>query len=182
MEYDETSTAVVVVDMQRDFCHPDGALYAEGSEDVIPAVNDVLTSTYEAGVTKAFFTQDTHQRGDPEFDEWGEHCLDGSWGHAIHDGIEVDPSVYPVVQKDTYDAFYATDFNTALAQSGIDTLIVCGTLANVCVQETTTSAMLRGYDVAVVSDAVGYIEEAHRENALDHMEFFGAEIIQRGDL
>lgn len=182
MDYDPDSTAVLVVDMQNSFCHPDGALYAEGSEAAIPGVNDVLTTTHENGVTKAIFTQDTHNEGHPEFDQWGEHCLEGSWGHRFHERICVDTDVYPVIQKDTYDAFYGTVLNDELLNSGTKTIIVCGTLANVCVQETVTSAMLRGYDVAVVSDAVGYIEEEQCDSALDHMEFLGANIVTSDEL
>jgi len=182
MEYDPDSTAVIVVDMQNDFCHPDGALYAEESESAIEGVNEVLTKTYENGVTKAIFTQDTHSSGHPEFEQWGEHCLAGSWGQAIHEGICVDVGVYPVVQKDSYDAFHETELLDMLVSSAIDTLIICGTLANVCVQETASSAALHGYDVAVVRDAVGYITEEQRDRALEHTDFLFGEVITTDDL
>jgi len=182
MEYETDSTAVLVVDMQHDFCHPDGALYAPGSEAALEGVNDVLTRTHEAGVTKAIFTQDTHKEGDPEFEQWGEHCLLDTWGHEIDGDICVDPSVYPVVQKDTYDAFHETELHDMLLSSGIDTLIICGTLVNVCVQETASSAALHGYDVKVVEDAVGYLDEDQRDAALDHIDFLIGETIEVADL
>jgi nicotinamidase-related amidase len=182
MEYEPENTAVIVVDCQNDFCHPDGELYAEGSEAAIDGVDDVLTTTYDKGVNKAVFTQDTHQPGDPEFEQWGEHCLDGSWGQAIHQDIAVDPSVCPIVQKDTYDAFYKTPMDEILTTSEIEQLIICGTLANVCVQETASSASLHGYDVAVVEDAVGYISEEQKERALNHIDFLIGDIISTEDL
>jgi len=179
---DETNTAVLVVDMQNDFCHPDGALYAPASEEAIDGVNDVLTKTYESGITKAIFTQDTHKFDSPEFEQWGEHCVNGTWGHALHEDICVDPSVYPTVQKHTYDAFHETELHDMLLSSDIDELIICGTLVNVCVQETASSAALHGYDVKVVSDAVGYLDEEQLQASLDHIDFLIGETITTDDL
>jgi len=80
MEYNPQSTAVIVVDMQNDFCHPDGELYAEASEEAIEGVNAVLEAT--EGVDLTIFTQDTHDINSPEFEQWGEHCVhagDSRW-------------------------------------------------------------------------------------------------------
>jgi nicotinamidase-related amidase len=177
MEYKPTETAVIVVDMQNSFCHPDGELYTEGSEVAISGVNDVLIRAHEAGITKVVFTQDTHEEGDPEFEKWGEHCLAGTWGQELHDGIRVDTTAYLSVKKSAYDAFFNTDLDDVLSSAGIETVIICGTLANVCVQETASTANLLGYDVKVVQDAVGYITEEQKANALDHIDFLIGDII-----
>lgn len=177
MNYEPSKTAVVVVDMQNDFCHPDGALYAEGSEAVIPRVNEVVERVDAAEV---FFTQDTHEEGDPEFEQWGEHCLRNSWGFDFHEDLV--PAYPPnVIQKNTYDAFHETNFDGMLADSGIEKLIICGTLANVCVQETASSAALNGYEVTVVEEAVGYISEEQRDAALDHIDFLIGEVVSLED-
>jgi nicotinamidase-related amidase len=180
MEYNPENTALVVVDMQNDFCHPDGALYAEGSENAIAGVNEAIDAI-DIG-TEIFLTQDTHKKGHPEFEQWGEHCLDGSWGHEFHEGLNILPEKWSVVQKDSYDAFHETSFNHRLQGFGIDTLIICGTLANVCVQETASSAALHGYDVSVVRDAVGYIEPEQREAALSHIDFLIGDVVSVEDL
>lgn len=163
--------------MQNDFCHPNGALYAEGSENAIAGVNEAIDK-FNGSV---WFTQDSHVAGDPEFEQWGEHCIEGSWGHKIHEDVT---TVYPehIQMKDTYDAFHETGFNARLQNLGIDTLIICGTLANVCVQETASSAALHGYSVAVAKDAVGYIEPEQREAALSHIDFLIGDVISVDDL
>lgn len=178
MEYNPKCTAVIVVDMQNSFCHPDGALYAEGSEEAIEGVNDVLDAT--EGVTLTIFTQDTHDNNAAEFEQWGEHCVHGTWGQEFHE--DVDKVADRVVKKNTYDAFFDTDLPRVLKVNGIDDVIICGTLANVCVQETASSAALHGYDVTVVENAVGYITEEQRDAALDHIDFLFGEVISTEDL
>lgn len=181
MEYNPQSTAVIVVDMQNDFCHPDGELYAEASEETIEGVNAVLEAT--EGVDLTIFTQDTHDINSPEFEQWGEHCVHDTWGQEIHDGIsEPADTVVRLIEKNTYDAFFDTDLERLLRINGIDTIIICGTLANVCVQETASSASLHGYDVSVVEDAVGYIDEEQRDSALDHIDFLIGDLVETTDL
>lgn len=177
MELETERTAVIVVDCQNDFCHPDGALYAPASEEAIDGVNEVLDAT--SGTV--YYTYDTHEEDDPEFEQWGEHCLNGSWGHELHEDVD---KYYPtqVVQKDTYDAFHETKLHERLQRDDIDTLVICGTLVNVCVQETASSAALHGYDVYVVEDAVGYLEEDQKQAALDHIDFLIGETISIEDL
>jgi len=72
-----------------------------------------------------------------------------------------------IVEKHTYDAFYQTDLEGYLDTHGIDDLLICGTLANVCVLHTAGSAGLRDYRPVVVEDALGYITEDHREYAVE---------------
>lgn len=178
MEYNPKSTAVIVVDMQNDFCHPDGALYAEGSEEAIEGVNDVLGAT--EGVALTIFTQDTHDNNAAEFEQWGEHCVHDTWGQEFHDGLDRQPD--RAIEKNTYDAFHNTDLPRLLQLHGIDTVIICGTLVNVCVQETASSAALHGYDVSVVEDAVGYLDDEQREASLDHIDFLIGDLVETTDL
>ncbi|PSP26021.1 cysteine hydrolase [Halobacteriales archaeon QH_10_67_22] len=181
MKVDSDATAVVVVDMQNGFCHPDGSLYAPGSEGAIEPVGDVVDRAREAGV-EVVWTRDVHppeQFEDAhyydEFDRWGEHVLEGSWEAEIVD--ELDPHEEDmVVVKHTYDAFYRTQLEGHLEAHGIDDLVVCGTLANVCVLHTASSAGLRDYRPVLVEDAVGCIEDDHREYALDHADFLFGEV------
>jgi len=187
MQLDADSTAVVVVDMQNGFCHPDGALYAPGSEEAIEPVADVVGAAREAGAP-VVWTRDVHppeQFDDAhyydEFDRWGEHVLEGTWEAEIVD--ELDPREDDlVVVKHTYDAFYRTQLEGWLETHGVDDLVICGTLANVCVLHTASSAGLRDYRPVLVEDAVGAIEDDHREYALDHAEFLFGEVTPREDI
>jgi nicotinamidase-related amidase len=183
VQVDGDSTALIVVDMQNDFCHPDGELYADGSEAVIPAVRQTIF-TLSTAVNRTIVTRDTHGQNDPEFDEWGRHCVGGTWGQEIHGDVRnaLSVSSYIEVEKNTYDAFFETPLDSLLGNVGIETVIICGTLANVCVQETAASANLHGYDVIVLEDAVGYITEEQRRRALEHIEFLVGDVVTRNEL
>ncbi len=179
--------ALVVVDMQNGFCHPDGSLYAPGSEAAIEPVRELIERARDAGV-QIVYTRDVHPPGQfedahyyDEFDRWGEHVVEGSWETEIVEELPVEPADH-VVEKHTYDAFHETELDGWLTARGIDDLVICGTLANVCVLHTAGSAGLRDYRPLLVEDAVGAIEEEHREYALDHADFLFGEVVGSDDL
>jgi len=181
MEFEPETTAVIVVDMQNGFCHPDGSLYAPGSEAAIDAVVDVVEWAREAGA-QIIYTRDVHPPDQfedthyhDEFDRWGEHVLEGSWEAEIVPTLEVHDDDHVVV-KHTYDAFYRTGLEGFLETHGITDLLFVGTLANVCVLHTAASAGLRDYRPVILEDAVGYIEEDHRRYALEHADFLFGEV------
>jgi len=184
MIVDPTRSALVVVDMQNGFCHPDGSLYAPGSEDAIEPVAELVERAHDADL-QVVYTRDVHppeQFEDAhyydEFDRWGEHVVEGSWEAEIVDELPVVDDDHVVV-KHTYDAFYQTELEGWLDAHNIDTLLFCGTLANVCVFHSAASAGLRDFKPIVVDDALGYIEESHREYAVDHTEFLFGESTTR---
>ncbi|MFQ3319300.1 MAG: nicotinamidase-related amidase [Natronomonas sp.] len=187
MNLDPDSTAVIVVDMQNGFCHPDGSLYAPGSEEAITPCAEVVGDARAAGAS-LIFTRDVHPpeqfEGNhyyDEFDRWGEHVVEGSWEAELVD--ELDPKDDDtVVVKHTYDAFHRTELEGHLDTHGIDTLVFCGTLANVCVLHTAGSAGLRDYRPVLLEDAIGCIEEEHREYALDHADWLFGEVKPREEL
>ena len=187
MRFDSDRTAVVVVDMQNGFCHPDGSLYAPASEAAIEPVGAVLETARDAGAS-AVFTRDVHPPEQfegahyyDEFERWGEHVVEGSWEAEIVDGLRVAEGDH-VVEKHTYDAFYRTDLEAHLETHGLDDLLVCGTLANVCVLHTAGSAGLRDFRPVLVTDAVGYLEEAHRDYATHHVDWLFGETTTVDDL
>ncbi|SDZ96020.1 Nicotinamidase-related amidase [Haloplanus vescus] len=184
MPYDPDSTAVVVVDMQNGFCHPDGSLYAPASGAAVHDVASLVDRAHDAGV-RVVYTRDVHppeQFDDTnyydEFDRWGEHVLEGSWEAQLVDELDVAPTDH-VVEKHTYDAFHETELDGWLSARGIDDLLICGTLANVCVLHTAGSAGLRDYRPVLVTDAIGYVEEDHHEYAVDHADWLFGETTTR---
>ncbi|RKD93362.1 cysteine hydrolase family protein [Halopiger aswanensis] len=187
VELEPDSTAVVVVDMQNGFCHPDGSLYAPGSEEVIEPIAALVERAREAGAS-LLFTQDVHppeQFEDAhyydEFEQWGEHVLEGSWEAEIVDELPVE-AADNVVEKHTYDAFHQTELEGWLNARGIKDLVLCGTLANVCVLHTGGSAGLRDFRPILVEDCIGAIEDDHKEYALEHAEWLFGEVVDSDDL
>jgi nicotinamidase-related amidase len=187
MEFDPARTALVVVDMQNGFCHPDGSLYAPNSEAAIDPCVEMIERARDAGAN-VVFTRDVHppeQFDDAhyydEFDRWGEHVLEGSWEAELVEELDPDEDELVVV-KHTYDAFHETQLDGWLDAHGVDDLVICGTLANVCVLHTAGSAGLRDFRPVLVEDAIGCIEEAHREYALEHADWLFGEVTDREDI
>ncbi|HLA25157.1 MAG TPA: isochorismatase family cysteine hydrolase [bacterium] len=163
------SAALIVVDMQNDFVMPGGALVVADAAGTIPAIQRLLALARAEGMA-VFFTQDTHDPGDPEFPIWGEHVLRGSWGWQIVDDLAPHPGER-VIQKLRYDGFFGTSLDHELRLRRVQTAIICGTVANICVLHTAGSAALHGYRVILPVDAVSAIIPFDLQAAIRQVSF-----------
>ena len=169
---DPARTALVVVDMQNDFVRPAGSLCVPDAEATLPAIGGLLALAREHGI-RVVFSQDTHRDGDPEWEIWPEHAREGTWGWQIVD--ELAPlEGETVLRKVRYDAFYGTPLDHLLRLWGVDTLVICGTVANICVHYTAASAALRWYRVVIPRDAVSALEPFDMESSLRQTAFLFA--------
>lgn len=166
---DSRNTALIVVDMQNDFAHPEGTLYTEEASRVVPVIRGMIEDARQNGVP-VVFTQDWHGEDDPEFDIWGEHARADSWGSGIIE--ELRPEQGDVqIKKLRYDAFYGTSLDHLLRQWGVQTVIVVGTVANICVLHTAGSAALRYYAVVAAEDGIAAITPFDKAAALRQISF-----------
>jgi nicotinamidase-related amidase len=166
---DAARTALVVIDMQNDFVQRGGSLIVPDAEATIPAIRRLLELA-RLNRMRVVYSQDTHRLGDPEWEIWPEHCLEGTWGWEII--AELAPGVDDtVLRKLRYDAFFGTSLDHLLRLWGIDTLIICGTIANIGVQYTAASAALRWYHVVIPRDAVSALEPFDLEASLRQTAF-----------
>jgi nicotinamidase-related amidase len=172
LRLDPAKTALVVVDMQNDFVKESGSLVVPDAEATIPAIRNLLDLARQSGM-KVVFTQDTHTDGDPEWEIWPEHTREGSWGWQIVDELAPREDE-PVIRKVRYDAFYGTHLDHFLRLWGVDTLVICGTVANICVHYTAASAALRWYDVIISKDATSALEPFDLESSLRQTAFLFA--------
>jgi nicotinamidase-related amidase len=176
---DPARTALIVVDMQNDFVKDGGSLVVPDAEDTLPAIRRLLDLARESGM-RVVFTQDTHAEGDPEWEIWPEHVREESWGWRIVDELapREDELVIPKVR---YDAFYGTHLDHYLRLWGVDTLIVCGTVASICVHYTAASAALRWYDVVVPKDTTSALTPFDLESSLRQITFlFNGRVTESG--
>jgi nicotinamidase-related amidase len=176
---DPARTALIVVDMQNDFVKDGGSLVVPDAEDTLPAIRRLLDLARESGM-RVVFTQDTHAEGDPEWEIWPEHVREESWGWRIVDELapREDELVIPKVR---YDAFYGTHLDHYLRLWGVDTLIVCGTVASICVHYTAASAALRWYGVIVPRDATSALTPFDLESSLRQITFlFNGRVTESG--
>jgi nicotinamidase-related amidase len=122
---------------------------------------------------RVVFTQDTHNEGDPEWRIWPEHAREGTWGWEIVEELRPrDGEV--VIRKLRYDGFYGTSLDHLLRLWGIDTVVVCGTVANICVHYTAASAALRWYHVVIPKDATSALDPFDMELSLRQTAFLFA--------
>ena len=169
------ATALIVVDMQNDFVKPGGALVVEQAKGTMSAIQRLLALARRSGMV-VFYTQDTHDPGDPEFPIWGQHVLRGSWGWQIVDEL-VPQAGERVIQKLRYDGFFGTSLDHELRMKDIKTVIVCGTVANICVLHTAGSAALRGYKVILPVDAISAITPFDQQVAIRQTSFLYGGVI-----
>ena len=166
---DPARTALVVVDMQNDFVKEGGTLVVPDAEATIPQVQSLLDLARESGI-RVVFTQDTHDEGDPEWEIWPEHVRRGTWGWEIIGELQPLKNEL-VVRKVRYDAFYGTSLDHFLRVWGVDTLVICGTVANICVHYTAASAALRWYEVVIPRDATSALDQFDLEASLRQTSF-----------
>lgn len=172
---DAARTALIVVDMQNDFVKEVGSLRVPDAEGTIPAIQTLLARARETGM-RVVFTQDTHSEGDPEWRIWPEHTREGTWGWEIVDELRPHENEV-VIRKLRYDGFYGTPLDHLLRLWGIDTVVVCGTVANICVHYTAASAALRWYHVVIPKDATSALDPFDMELSLRQTAFlFAGEI------
>ncbi len=162
------TTALLVVDMQNDFCHPHG-YYARVGRPVdrlrlaIEPLSRLLAAARAAGLL-IVFTRLVHDSRIPDVGE-RHHIMPeawvardyrlgpGSWGAEIVEELTPQPNEF-VIDKADYSSFYGTELEQILRRRGIRTLIITGTVAYACVLHTAFDAFVRDFDVIVAKEAV----------------------------
>jgi nicotinamidase-related amidase len=181
--FDRDSTALVVIDMQRDFLLPGGFGESLGN-DVSQLRRTIeplaaLMAAWRAAGLPIIHTREGHlpdlsdcppaklHRGAPSMrigdpGAFGRILVRGEYGHDIVDELQpVEGEA--VVDKPGKGAFYATDLQNILDKEGIKRLVVTGVTTEVCVHTTVREANDRGYECLVLADCVGsYFPEFQR--------------------
>jgi ureidoacrylate peracid hydrolase len=156
-------TAVLVVDMQNDFCAEGGFLQKERgykvgfAETVAANIAPVLAAARDAGMLVVWVRSiyDFKYLADPHILKRGKEgcCLEGSWGAAF---FKLEPHAgEPIVDKHHYSGFFGTPLDDMLRARGIETLIMVGVATNVCVDSTLRDGFFRGYYIVLLEDCVG---------------------------
>ncbi len=172
---DPSTTAVLVVDMQNDFVDPRGKLFVPSSPGTVPRIRSILDSARSRGA-HVLYTQDWHLPDDPEFKIWGEHAVAGTWGSEIVPELAPGPRDL-VVRKQTIDPFYGTPLDHYLRLLKVDSVVVVGTVANICVLQAVSGASVRGYNVIYPVDAVSALNEFDWELAVRQAYFVHRAIV-----
>ncbi|MFH1103728.1 MAG: isochorismatase family cysteine hydrolase [Actinomycetota bacterium] len=164
---DPARSALLVIDMQNDFCHPDGAFAKRGldismAQEIIPTLQRLMAAAREAHVPVAIVRVVRGQyTGWPALDRLSRHnfgpdfvpvFVEGTWGAELLEGFEPKPGDI-ALDKNRYGAFTGTNLDLILRNKGVSTLIVSGGATNVCVESTVREGFMLDYDVVLVEDA-----------------------------
>lgn len=161
-------TALVIVDVQNDFCHPEGHFAKHGKDlsrvlETLPRVRNLVRESQRLGVRVFFIRQTTLPDGRSDSPAWlrfktrdgksPDYTLKGSWGWEFDEGLSVRPEDW-VVEKFRPDAFVHTNLDQVLRANQIETVVILGFITEGCVESTVRGASYHDYYVVVARDAV----------------------------
>ena len=172
--------AVLVVDMLQDFVY--GALTCERAVAIVPATARLLGAAREADIP-VIFCNDAHlPKIDKELEIWGDHAIVGTPGAEVIPELDLCDKDF-VVPKRRYSGFFQTDLDILLRELGVDTVIVTGLHAHMCVRHTSADAFQLGYNVVVAKEATDSFTEQDYLYGLDYLKTcYGADAYTNDEL
>ena len=183
---DAARTALIVVDMQNVFCAPGAAVEVPLAREIVPNINRLARATREAGGLVAWVQMTVNRR-----EEWAlvlDNLLSPATGERVlkdikagSDGHALWPDMQPAagdlyIFKNRFSAFLPTSSDIAeqLRRRGIDTVIIVGTLTNVCCESSGRDAAMMDFKTIMISDAnAALTDEAHLASLTNFIQTFG---------
>ncbi|HMF56971.1 MAG TPA: nicotinamidase [Pyrinomonadaceae bacterium] len=177
--------ALIVVDVQNDFC-PGGALAVPQGDEVVAPLNRLIKEFLERGdvVVKS---RDWHPRKTKHFAEfggtWPVHCVQDTLGAEFHKNLLDDPRIQIVSKglgdEDNYSAFDGTELAKFLRERGVEEVWVGGLATDYCVKNTALDARREGFRVKLIEEASRGVEITPGDSlrAIEEMREAGTEII-----
>ncbi len=191
---------LVDIDTQRDFMVRDGALYVPGSDLILPNVVRLFDYARRAGVP-VMSTADCHPPGDPEFDEFGPHCVEGADGQAklpetlLPQRVTIEPDEHVdhperlldshqqiIFHKTTLDVWSNPNAVRFVESLEVGQYVAFGVATDYCVRAEVLGLLQRGRRVAVVSDAIRPLTEQTGRVAVEELTAAGAQWVTTDEI
>lgn len=181
----QTKQALIVVDVQNDFC-PGGKLAVAHGDEVVAPLNELIDEFLERG-DPVYKSRDWHPPETKHFKAhggtWPPHCVQNTKGAEFHPQLKDDPRIH-VISKglgdtDCYSAFDETDLAAQLRDEGVKELLVGGLATDYCVKATVLAGLKRGFKVKALENAMRAVnlQPDDGERAIEEMRAAGAEIV-----
>ena len=181
--------ALIVVDVQNDFC-PGGSLAVTHGDEVVAPLNKLIEEFLERG-EPVFKSRDWHQEQTKHFaaygGTWPVHCVQNTKGAEFHPDL-IDDMHIRVISKglgdeDCYSAFDGTDLALQLRRLGVEEVCVGGLATDYCVKNTVLDALKEGFRVKALEDAMRAVEvnPGDGERAIAEMSEAGAEVVSSSE-
>lgn len=188
----EKNAALIIVDVQRDFC-PGGKLQVNDGDRVVSVVNRLIEVVFKGKSNQVFATRDWHPAITNHFKEfggkWPEHCVQETPGAGFYPDLRF-PEGLTIISKgmsteeDAYSGFDGVTqkfvpLEDELRQRGFQTLIICGLATDYCVKQTALDALRKGFKVKLIVDACRAvnINPDDGKKAIQEMVEAGAELV-----
>lgn len=186
-----SKSALIIVDLQNDFC-PGGALAVPEGDQIITAVNDLIRK-FAQNHLPVFATRDWHPENHISFKArggpWPSHCLQNTHGAEFHPKLKLPASAVIISKasnpdKDAYSGFDGTDLARRLKDLNMSHVVMCGLTTDYCVRATALDAVKHGFSVTVVEDAVRGVnlKPKDAEKALAEMKEAGARLVRHQEV
>ena len=187
--FDAAKTALLVIDMQNHWVHPEGGSYVPTAKGIVPNINRLATKLRASGGPVIWITASLAERGRGAWPMLFERLDDPAAGrkerlelipgHPMHElWPELDVrSQDLVVPKDRFSAFArdASNLHAVLQERGVDTVIVTGVTTNICCESTARDAMMLDFRTVMVEDAnAAHTDEDHLAGLRTFIQVFGA--------
>jgi nicotinamidase-related amidase len=163
------NSALVIIDMEHDFCAEGAVLETPGSRDIIPTINRLAAWARQREMP-VIWTYEEHR---PDRSDYGieleydpVHCLEGGPGVKLAPGLEVAAGDLHLHAKRRYDCFHGTELDLLLRCRRVENLVLCGVTTHQCVMSTAFSARHRDYRVLLPGDACAGVSPAYHAAAL----------------
>jgi len=183
----ERRQALIVVDVQNDFC-PGGALAVSRGDEVIAPLNNLIDEFLERGAP-VYKSRDWHPATTKHFaaygGTWPVHCVQNTYGAEFHPALRDDPRITLISKglgdTDCYSAFDETDLAIQLHQQIVEEVVVGGLATDYCVKNTVLDALRYGFRVKAVENAMRAVDlqPGDGERAIAEMRAAGADSIHR---
>ena len=177
--------ALVVVDVQNDFC-PGGSLAVERGDEVIAPLNRLIEEFLERG-EPVYKSRDWHPAKTKHFADyggtWPVHCVQNTRGAEFHSDLLDDPRIHVVSKgtgdEDQYSAFDGTTLADELRAQGVTEIWVGGLATDYCVKDTVLDALGEGFKVRALTEAMRAVNLRPGDDAraIEEMRRAGAQVI-----
>lgn len=164
--------ALLLVDIQNDFL-PGGALGVADGDLVVDVANELIP---RFSIVAA--SQDWHPKGHVSFEQWPQHCVEGSVGAQLSSRLELPQDVYVVrkaqeIDRDAFSAFDGTPLGPYLRERGAERVVLMGLTTEYCVKYSALDSVRLGFETVVVVDGCRPVAQEEGDLALKEMKQAG---------
>ncbi|MFD2618118.1 cysteine hydrolase family protein [Terrilactibacillus laevilacticus] len=189
---DPAHTALVIVDVQNDFCHEEGSMAKQGldtsmARGMIPQLKQLIQQARDYHVP-IIFIQTIHEKS-TDSETWirrlkdkshANVCRKNTWGSEFFELTPTPDDI--IVIKHRYSAFINTRLDSILRTLKIRTLLMTGVSTNVCVESTARDGFMLDYDIILLSDCTAAFSEKAHHMTLENIDLFFGQVMDSGQV